>query len=531
MKIFSKAQIYEGDRLTVDRQKISSVELMERAGVQIFNWMHLRMQGAPVPIHIFCGIGNNGGDGLVLARHLVLHGYHVKTYIVDYSNKRSDDFLAHYERLKKVTKSWPEPIEGVEDFPEIHEKDIIVDAIFGIGLNRPVTNWVKDLFVHFRKTKAFTLAIDVPSGLFVDKPVANENDVVWAGFTLSFASPKLVFFLPETAKYTQQWEVLDIGLDPEYLQTTQTEAELIGKSEVLPNYIPREKFSHKGDYGHALVIGGSYGKIGAVTLMSKATLSAGAGLVTAYIPKCGYVALQASFPEAMVITDKDEEKITDIHFDIVPSVIGVGIGMGTQDTTVEAFETFLKTNKTPLVVDADGINILAKKKSLIKYLPENSILTPHPKELERLIGTWSDDFDKINKVKAFTKKHKLIVVIKGAFTITVFNDKLLVNTTGNPGLATAGSGDVLTGIILGLLSQGYHPTTASIFGVYLHGKSADLAVLQSGFESLTASHVIEYLGDAFLDLFKQPEPPVNPKPSEKENEKPQKQASVKKRNE
>ncbi|AUS06706.1 NAD(P)H-hydrate dehydratase [Pseudotamlana carrageenivorans] len=521
MKIFSKEQIYEGDRLTEERQKISSVELMERAGEQIFNWMHLRMQGAPVPIHIFCGIGNNGGDGLVLARHLILHGYHVKTYIVGYSNKRSDDFLAHYERLKGVTKSWPEPIENSNDFPEIDEKDIIVDAIFGIGLNRPVTDWVKELFVYFRKTKAFTLSIDVPSGLFVDKPVADENDVVWAGFTLSFASPKLVFFLPETAKYTAQWEVLDIGLDPNYLISTETEAELISKVEVVPNYIPRDRFSHKGDFGHALVIGGSYGKIGAVTLTSKATLTTGAGLVTAYIPKCGYIPLQASFPEAMVITDRDEEKIIDIQFDIDPTVIGLGIGLGTHDDTIKALEAFLKTNKKPLVIDADGINILAKKKTLLKLLPENSILTPHPKELERLIGTWTDDFDKLSKVKAFTKKHKLIVIIKGAFSITVFNDKLYVNTTGNPGLATAGSGDVLTGIVLGLLSQGYHPTSAAIFGTYLHGKSADLAVLQCGFESLTASHVIEYIGDAFIDLFKQPEQPVEPETNteaEKEKE-------------
>ncbi|MDO6759536.1 NAD(P)H-hydrate dehydratase [Tamlana sp. 2_MG-2023] len=513
MKIFSKEQIYAGDKLTSERQKISSVELMERAGVQIFNWMHLRMQGAQVPIHIFCGIGNNGGDGLVIARHLIIHGYNVKTYIVDYSNKRSDDFLAHYERLKGVTKSWPEPIHAVGDFPEIGPKDIIVDAIFGIGLNRPVSNWVKELFMHFRKSKAFTLAVDVPSGLFTDKAVENENDVVWAGFTLSFASPKLIFFLPDTAKYTAQWEILDIGLDPEFLLTTETEAEFIGKAEVLPNYMPRERFSHKGDFGHALIIGGSYGKIGAVTLTARATLSAGAGLVTTLIPKCGYNAMQASFPEAMVITDSDEEKITKINYNIEPTVIAFGIGAGTDEQTIKAFETFLKANKAPLVIDADGLNMLSKKKNLLKYLPENSILTPHPKELERLIGVWKDDFQKLDKVKAFTKKYKVILIIKGAYSITVFNDKLFVNSTGNPGLATAGSGDVLTGIITGLLAQGYHPSVAAIFGTYLHGKSADFAAMELGFQSLIASHIIEFLGDAFLDLFKAPEAPTQPETS------------------
>lgn len=507
MKIFSKEQIYEGDKLTAEKQNISSTDLMERAGTQIFNWIHMRMQGAQVPIHVFCGIGNNGGDGLVLARHLILDGYNVNTYIINCSDKRSKDFLINYDRIKNVTKKWPTLLSCKEDFPEMHQDDIIVDAVFGIGLNRPVDDWVKALFIHFRTTKAYTLSIDIPSGLNTDEAVTDEDAVVWAGYTLSFATPKLVFFLPETAKFTVQWEVLDIGLDQEFLFTTETEADLIGKNEVLPMYIPRDKFSQKGQFGHSLIIGGSYGKIGAVTLTSRATLSAGAGLVSAYVPKCGYMPLQSSFPEAMVITDTDDEKITSINFDIEPTVIGFGIGLGTDTKTINAFETFLKTNKTPLVIDADGINILAKKKTLLKLLPLQTVFTPHPKELERLIGSWKNDFDKLKKVKAFSKKYSAILVIKGANTITVFQDKLYVNTTGNPGLSTAGSGDVLTGIITGLISQGYTPLIATVFGVYLHGRSADIAVEDFGYQSLIASHVIEYLGEAFIDLFKQPEQP------------------------
>ncbi|MFD2726030.1 NAD(P)H-hydrate dehydratase [Hyunsoonleella rubra] len=507
MKIFSKEQIYAGDKLTAERQNISSTDLMERAGTQIFNWMHRRMQGAQVPIHIFCGIGNNGGDGLVLGRHLILDGYNVNVYVVNCSDKRSKDFLVNYDRIKNVTKKWPTLLGCSEDFPEIHPNDIIVDAVFGIGLNRPVDDWVKGLFIHFRKSKAFTLSIDIPSGLFVDKPVQDEDNVVWAGFTLSFASPKLVFFLPDTAKYTVQWEVLDIGLDPEYLHTTETEAQLISKYEVLPNYIPRDKYSHKGQFGHSLIIGGSYGKIGAVTLACRGALSAGSGLVSAYVPKCGYTPLQSGFPEAMVITDTDENKITSIKYDIAPTVIGFGVGAGTDTKTISAFEEFLKVNKAPLVIDADGLNMLSKKKSLLKMLPELTILTPHPKELERLVGAWNDDFEKLGKVKAFSKKYRLIVVVKGANTITVFNEKFYINTTGNPGLATAGSGDVLTGIITGLIAQGYHPSVGAIFGVYLHGKSADIAVEDFGYQSLIASHIVEYLGEAFIDLFKQPEQP------------------------
>lgn len=516
MKIFSKKQIYEGDIITTKKQSISSTDLMERAGTQIFNWMHLRMQGAQVPIHVFCGIGNNGGDGLVLARHLILDGYNVNTYIINCSDKRSKDFLINYDRIKNITKKWPTLLSCKEDFPEIHQDDIIVDAVFGIGLNRPVDDWVKALFLHFRATKAYTLSIDIPSGLNTDKAVEDEDAVVWAGYTLSFVTPKLVFFLPEAVKFTVQWEVLDIGLDQEFLFKTATEAELIGKNEVLPMYMPRDKFSHKGQFGHALIVGGSYGKIGAVSLASKAVLSAGAGIVSAFIPKCGYVPLQSSFPEAMVITDLDDEKITSINFDIEPTVIGIGIGVGTEAKTIDAFEAFLKTNKTPLVIDADGINILAKKKTLLKLLPLQTVFTPHPKELEGLIGKWKNDFDKLKKVKAFSKKYSAILVIKGANTITVFQDKLYINTTGNPGLATAGSGDVLTGIITGLISQGYSPLNASVFGVYLHGRSADIAVEQYGYQSLIASHVIDYLGEAYIDLFKQPEQPqeVEEEPNE-----------------
>ncbi|MBC2845292.1 NAD(P)H-hydrate dehydratase [Winogradskyella flava] len=507
MKVFSKEQIYEGDKLTAERQNISSTDLMERAGTQIFNWIHMRMQGAQVPIHVFCGIGNNGGDGLVLARHLITHGYNVITYIINCSDKRSKDFLINYDRIKNVTKDWPKMLSCGADFSEIviEERDIIVDAVFGIGLNRPPNDWVQELFQRWRASKAFTLSVDIPSGLYTNKAVEDENAVVYANYTISFQSPKLVFFLPETAKYTVQWEVLDIGIDRDYLMQTETEVELISKFEVLPLYKPRDKFAHKGDFGHVMILGGSYGKIGAVNLASRAAFGSGAGLVTAYVPKCGYHSLQSSLPEAMVITDKEEAFIANIDFGIVPSVIGFGVGLGTAPETAKAFEAFLKNNKTPLVIDADGLNLLSKKKALLQLLPEQTILTPHPKELERLVGKWSDDFDKLEKAKTLSKKYNVIVLLKGANSITVYQDKLYINTTGNPGMATAGSGDVLTGIISGLIAQGYEPLAATIFGVYLHGKAADISLEDYGYQSLIASHIIETIGEAYIDLFKQPE--------------------------
>ena len=501
MKIFSKEQIYEADKITVERQHISSTDLMERAGIQIFNWIHQRLQGNQVPIHVFCGIGNNGGDGLVVSRHLINHGYKVNTYIVNFSEKRSKDFLINYERIKSDNKNWPVVLNSESDFPSIKAEDIIIDAVFGVGLNRKATVWVQLLFQYFKASKAFTVSIDMPSGLYMDKVPEDENAVVFADITLTFQTPKLVFFLPDTGGFTHAWEILDIGIDYDYLYNTPTDFELIGKPEALNLYLPRGKYSHKGNFGHAMIIGGSYGKIGAVTLSSRAALVSGAGLITAYVPKCGYEILQTSFPEAMVITDASEKIITDINYFIDASAIGIGMGLGTDPETVKAFENFLNDIKKPLVIDADGLNMLSKHKELLNLLPENSILTPHPKELERLIGSWKDDFDKLQKVKDFSKQYKVIMVIKGANTIIVSNNRCYINSTGNPGLATAGSGDVLTGVIAGLMAQGYKPLHAAIFGVYLHGKSADIAVETTSYQSLIASHVIENLGKAYLSLF------------------------------
>lgn len=516
MKIFSAPQIYEADKITTERQGISSLELMERAATQIFNWLHHRMQGAQVKIHIFCGIGNNGGDGLVLARQLVIHGYNVDTYVVNCSDKRSKNFLANYDRMKTDTKSWPTLLKEDDALPEIGKDDIIVDAIFGIGINRCPADWVIHLMQGLNNTGAYIVSIDIPSGLFPDKMPEKPDAVIKAGYTLSFQTPKLVFFLPQTGHYTEQWEVLDIGLDRQYLVETKTAHELIGKHEVLPIYQPRKKYAHKGDYGHSLIVGGSYGKIGAVQLASRAALTTGAGLVTAYVPKCGYDSLQTALPEAMVITDKEEEEITQIKYKIDPTVIGLGMGMGTGKKTKIALAGFLKENRKPLVVDADGLNIMGADKTLLDLLPANSVLTPHPGELERLVGKWKDDFDKLEKTQAFAKKYQLIITIKGANTITVSPSSMYINVTGNPGMATAGSGDVLTGMITGLVSQGYDPLQAAVFGVYLHGAAGDLALEGRGYQAVIAGDIISHIGAAYVNLFKQPEQEQQPNGGEEQ---------------
>ena len=515
MKIFSAEQLYEADKVTVEKQQITSEALMERAGIQIFNWLHQRLNGAPVPIRIFCGIGNNGGDGLVVGRMLIEHGYNVIVYVVNCSDKRSKNFLLSYDRIKNVTKKWPILMKGEDDFPEINAEDIIVDAIFGIGLNRCPGGWVKKLIQYLNESSAFKLAIDIPSGLYPNSPLEDTEAVLKANHTLTFQTPKLAFFLPETAPYASNFDAFEIGLDIEFLQTTEPLAQLIGKLEAQRFYRPREKFDHKGTYGHALIVAGSYGKIGAAVLSTTAAFRIGAGMVTAFVPKCGYSILQTTVPEAMVVTDSENDYLTQLSIEFEPSAMGIGMGIGKKEATVKALDGILKSKKDiPMVLDADALNILSEKKSMLKLLPKNTILTPHPGELKRLIGDWKNDYDKLEKTRQFSEKYEVIVIIKGAYTVTVYGEKLYINTTGNPGMGTAGSGDALCGVITGLLSQGYDPLLASVFGVYMHGRAGDIAAGQLGYEAVMAGDVIDNLSEAYLDLFARQEPSTT-EPDEK----------------
>ena len=505
MKIFAPEHIKQADQITVQNQNISSLDLMERAGETVFNMMHERLQGAPVKIHIFCGLGNNGGDGLVIARHLEQHGYHVATYVVNFSNHRSKNFLANFDRIKEISKKWPVQLKNADELPEISPQDMVVDCIFGIGLNRPMVDWVEMLVKHTNQSRTFILSIDVPSGLYADKAPENKDAVIYCNVCLTFQAPKLVFFLPETAGYIQEVDIVDIGLDQNFMQQVQTQMELIQKPEVLSLYQPREKFSHKGIYGHALLIGGSRGKIGSMLLASKSCLVSGAGLVTAIVPKCGYDIMQCSIPEVMIIDNEHDDYLVDFASGIDAKVVCIGMGLGKKPQTIDAFKEFLVSNKKQLVIDADGLNILSENKNLLTLLPAQTVMTPHPKELERLIGSWKDDFDKLEKTKQFSKEYNCIIVIKGANTITVYKEDLYVNSTGNPGMATAGSGDVLSGIITGLISQNYVPLHAAIFGVYLHGSAGDIAIESTAYQALIASDITNNLGNAYLELFKEPE--------------------------
>ena len=518
MKIFSGKQIYEADAFTIEKQEISSFALMERAAGQLFQWLHQRMQGAQVKIHLFCGIGNNGGDGIALARHLWEHGYNFDTYVLNYSEKRSQDFLLNLDRLKE-RKIWPNFLNKGATLPEIHPDDIIIDAIFGIGLNRPPDPWVGEIIQYLNAQGAFILSVDVPSGLYLDRAMEQPEFAIRSNFVLSFQAPKLIFFLPETGPFIREWDILDIGLDPEYLETASVDYHLMTKMDLLPMYRPRTRFTHKGHYGHARIIGGSYGKIGAITLAAEACLRTGSGLVTCYVPKCGYQPLQSALPEVMVETDSNEKELTSIRANDKINVTGIGMGLGTSKKSEEALGKFLSEYSGPLVIDADGINIIAKHPEWLKALPPDTILTPHPGELKRLLGDWKDDFEKLDKARAFVDAYSCVLVIKGAHTLVAYQGQGFINNTGNPGMATAGSGDVLTGVITGLLAQGYTAFQAAVMGVYIHGSAGDHAASQLGLEAIVASDITSKIGEAYKALLAPPPMPedeVNEQPDEED---------------
>lgn len=498
MYILSSEQISKADAATI-ATGIPSIDLMEHAATLCFQWLHNRLQGQQIPIHVFCGIGNNGGDGLVIARHLIQHGYTVHCFVVNFSEKRTEDFLTNYNRLKELGH-WPIIINGESEFPVIASEDIVIDAIFGNGLARSPEGFTKELIKRINKSRAFTLAIDSPSGLFSESPVTDHESVIMASHILTFESPKLAFLLPTNKHFVNTWEVLDIGLDKSVIQSFEVFNHLLTKSEVQSLYRPRNKWSHKGSYGHTLIIGGSFGKIGAVSLATQGALRIGSGLVSSFVPKCGYQIMQLSVPEAM--TEVDSEKVlTYFNYKSEANVIAIGPGMGTADKTVQGFISFLKNNDKQLVIDADALNCISNHPTIIDFVPKHSVLTPHPKELERLIGSWDNDYEKLNRAKDYAKKHELILVLKDALTVITDGTHTYINATGNPALATGGSGDVLTGMIAGLIAQGYPPLHAALFGVHIHGLTADIAVPYTGHESFTATDIFENIGQAILYLF------------------------------
>ena len=496
MKILSASQIQAADRYTIENEPIRSIDLMERASEAFVSWFEDIFDNDR-KIIIFCGTGNNGGDGLAVARILGSKGWIVETITVRKSAKKSHDFMVNY--MKLAEQKHVNNIDSPEDLKiEVQKDDIIIDAIFGSGLTREVRGIYAETIHFINSTGATIVSIDVPSGLFVDA-LSPKNAIIKADHVLSFQLPKLGFLLPENRDYVKAWSIADIGLNEPFIASQETKYEYLDETMAKKMLKSRDRFAHKTDFGRVLLMSGSYGKMGACVLCTKACMRAGAGLVTAHIPRTGFDIMQTAVPEVMTNTDYEKRYLTSIPEIKDYDAIGIGPGIGMHIDTYEVLAQLIEKFDKPIVVDADAINILADEQSLMKQLPEGSILTPHPGEFKRLVGFWNDDFERLEQQIAISKEFKVYIVLKGAHTsISTPEGIVYYNSTGNAGMATGGSGDVLTGIITALLGQKYTPLEAALLGVYLHGKSADLAVEKLGEESLIASDIIDYLPRAFI---------------------------------
>ncbi|MEA3503897.1 MAG: NAD(P)H-hydrate dehydratase [Bacteroidota bacterium] len=501
LKILSTENIRKADKYTIENEPIANIDLMERAAGKLLDWItkHISSKNK---IRIICGTGNNGGDGLALARLLSEKGYCIQVDLAKYSDKLSDNNKINLKKLETIKRININTIEKNNNISEIDADEIIIDALFGSGLSRPVETFPSQIIEKINNSHAMVISIDVPSGLFCDTSnKSKQGSIVRADYTLTFQNPKLAFLFAENDRYVGQWEILDINLHPDFLKNIASDDIFIDINDIRHILKQRSKFSHKGTFGHALLISGSYGKMGAAVLASQACLRSGAGLLTTHIPKAGYQILQSTIPEAMISIDENEEYFTKINNIGEYNAIGIGPGIGQNKKTQNALKLLIQNSLSPLLFDADAINILGENKTWLSFVPKESIFTPHPKEFERITKKSKNDFERHSLQREFSIKYGVYVILKGAHTaISCPNGKIYFNTTGNPGMATAGSGDVLTGILLGLMAQNYHPRDVTIVGAFLHGLAGDLAIENQSMESMIAGDIIKDIGKAYIHI-------------------------------
>lgn len=498
MKIFSSAQTREIDDYTIKNEPIKSIDLMERAATELYAWV-INNYDRKVKIYIVAGPGNNGGDGLAMARMLADSDYDVNVVFPVFSASTSKDFSINKKRLLDQGKCKYSEISSTDEFPETGHDDIIIDAIFGSGLSRPVEGFPAEIIKEINNAEAEVVSVDVPSGLFGESNTDNIPDnIIRADYTLTIQFPKLSFFFAENYSYVGRYFVIPIGLHPEKIRMTPSNYSTIDAELVLDILKERSKFDHKGNFGHGLMVAGSCGKAGAAILSSHAALRSGIGLLTAHVPRPVADIINSSLPEAMTECDQSEIMVTEVRDPGLYDAIGIGPGLGTKPNTKKGLRDILGKYDGPLVLDADAINIISLEKDLMDLLPENSVLTPHPGEFSRLSGSDASGYDRLREQVDISEKYKCIIVLKGACSsISLPDGRVWFNTTGNPGMATAGSGDVLTGMILSFLAQGYPTGEAAIAAVYLHGLAGDIAAEKKGYESLIASDIIYNIGNSF----------------------------------
>ncbi|MBW8360939.1 MAG: NAD(P)H-hydrate dehydratase [Kaistella sp.] len=494
MKIFSAPQIKKADLYTIENEPVSSLALMEQAAESCVRFLTAAFKENPV-FSVFCGNGNNGGDGFAIARILYQNGLDVNVFVDEDYSHFTPDARSNFGRIKEMFGI------SVFDFKEIEKFDfsastLIIDALFGTGLNRKLEGKVAELVPQLNKLSFPKISIDIPSGLFADTIPTKDSVVFKADHTLSFQFWKKAFLHPESGIFCGKIHIMDIGLSPEFIEQEPSHNFVIAEALIRGIFKPRNDFSHKGTYGKTTIVAGSFGKMGAAVLATQSAMKSGSGITFTLAPKCGYEILQTTCPEAMFLYG-GENYIT--HFEIdTDSAVGIGPGLGTGPETEDAFLSFLKNYRMPLVLDADALNIISKNENSIKLIPKHSVITPHPKEFERLFGKTANSFDRLDLAVKKSKELDIFIVLKDHHTQIITSEgEVFYNITGNSGMAKGGSGDVLLGMITSLIAQQYSPQNAAILGVWLHGKAGDLAAEKHSKVGMLPSDLIHETGNVF----------------------------------
>ena len=501
MKILASTQLKELDKYTIVHKPIASIDLMERAARALTDAI-VRRWDKSFEVVVFAGPGNNGGDALAVARMLSQKGYHVEVFLFNTKGQLSEECQANLNCLKTCGSIYFTEISTQFDPPALTENHLVIDGLFGSGLNKPLNGGFASVVKYINASKAQVVAIDIPSGLMGEDNTYNiRPHIIHADVTLSIQLPKLSFLFPENEDIVGEWELLDIGLKQSFIDAAPSTYSILEETEVRSLIRPRKRFSHKGTFGHGLLIAGSYGMAGASILAAKACLKSGIGLLTVHVPIHNHDLLQTTVPEAIVHTDIQERYFAQPMHLHRYSALAIGPGLGQEEDTALAMMEQIQGSSLPIVLDADAINILSTHRNWLSRLPKRCILTPHLGELERLIGKCMDTYERLTKVKELAAYLQSYIIVKGAWTTIVTPEgNFYFNPTGNPGMATGGSGDVLTGILLGLLAQGYSREEACKLGVYIHGMAGDIAAEEKTQMGMTAADIIEALPAAWKKL-------------------------------
>lgn len=498
MNIYSPKQIHDIDNATCHAQGINSLELMERAASAVSVELISRFLPSQRFV-IVAGPGNNGGDALAVARQLIEQGYRkVEIFLFNVTEKLSHD--CEEMRKKLITIEGVDFTEVTKEFspPYLSKNDVVVDGLFGVGLSHPLSGGFQSLASLINDSGAYVVSIDIPSGLFSEwNNGASHRAMVHADLTLTFQFPKLAFLIEDNASVVGEWKVLDIDLDRQKIKETPTDFKYVEGYMVRTHLPKRNPFSGKRDFGSVLLMAGSKGMMGAAIMAASSALKSGAGLVTVHSASSGYPILQSAVPEAMFEPDRNENFITDMTQHHAHQVIAVGPGIGTNNLTIDALEHLLKNATAPLLIDADALNCIAKRPAILSTLPPYSVITPHAGEFDRLFGEQPNAEARLRKAIEVARLYNIIIVLKGHYTACIRpGGKVFFNSTGNPGMSTAGSGDVLSGIISSFIAQGMRPEIAASVGVFIHGLAGDMAAEDVGEYGLIASDIAAYAGRA-----------------------------------